>query len=107
MVGEGYDVKCAGFLVAKELDAFGKVLDAPGNALSSACLVTLSASPVADTAYDDNSQARACHPRWRQGVGQDPAHQEPPPQGRQDDHRWRHGLHLPQGEHAFVLMMPA
>mmetsp|Transcript_24861 Transcript_24861/g.61047 ORF Transcript_24861/g.61047 Transcript_24861/m.61047 type:complete len:419 (+) Transcript_24861:57-1313(+) len=29
MVGEGYDVKCAGFLVAKELDNFGKVLETP------------------------------------------------------------------------------
>eukprot|EP00287_Rhodomonas_sp_CCMP768_P014683 CAMPEP_0196758012 /NCGR_PEP_ID=MMETSP1091-20130531/103956_1 /TAXON_ID=302021 /ORGANISM="Rhodomonas sp., Strain CCMP768" /LENGTH=418 /DNA_ID=CAMNT_0042106809 /DNA_START=47 /DNA_END=1303 /DNA_ORIENTATION=- len=29
MVGEGFDVKCAGFLVAKELDAFGKVLESP------------------------------------------------------------------------------
>jgi len=29
MVGEGYDVKCAGFLVAKELDNFGKVDSAP------------------------------------------------------------------------------
>jgi phosphoglycerate kinase len=29
MVGEGYDIKCAGFLVAKELDAFGKVLESP------------------------------------------------------------------------------
>jgi len=29
MVGEGYDIKCAGFLVAKELDNFGKVLTAP------------------------------------------------------------------------------
>jgi len=29
MVGEGYDVKCAGFLVAKELDNFGKVLTNP------------------------------------------------------------------------------
>jgi len=29
MVGEGYPVKCSGFLVAKELDAFSKVLDAP------------------------------------------------------------------------------
>merc|ERR1712232_750329 len=29
MMGEGYDVKCAGFLVAKELDAFAKVLDEP------------------------------------------------------------------------------
>jgi len=29
MMGEGYDVKCAGFLVAKELDAFAKVLNEP------------------------------------------------------------------------------
>ena len=29
MVGEGYDIKCAGFLVAKELDNFGKVLTSP------------------------------------------------------------------------------
>jgi len=29
MMGEGYDIKCAGFLVAKELDNFGKVLESP------------------------------------------------------------------------------
>jgi len=29
MMGEGFDVKCAGFLVAKELDAFSKVLNTP------------------------------------------------------------------------------
>jgi phosphoglycerate kinase len=29
MVGEGYDIKASGFLVAKELEAFGKVLDSP------------------------------------------------------------------------------
>ena len=29
MVGEGFDVKASGFLVAKELEAFGKVLDSP------------------------------------------------------------------------------
>merc|ERR1712232_281364 len=29
MMGEGYDVKCAGFLVAKELDAFSKVMGEP------------------------------------------------------------------------------
>jgi len=29
MVGEGYATKCSGFLVAKELDAFAKVLDSP------------------------------------------------------------------------------
>ncbi|CAJ1446946.1 unnamed protein product, partial [Effrenium voratum] len=29
MVGEGYPVKCSGFLVAKELEAFAKVLDSP------------------------------------------------------------------------------
>merc|ERR1719181_1176084 len=29
MLGEGYPVRCAGFLMAKELDAFEKVLDSP------------------------------------------------------------------------------
>merc|ERR1712118_537142 len=29
MVGEGFDVKCAGALMSKELDAFAKVLDTP------------------------------------------------------------------------------
>lgn len=29
MMGDGYDVKCMGFLCAKELDAFAKVLDTP------------------------------------------------------------------------------
>merc|ERR1719464_2460632 len=29
MVGEGYSIKCSGFLVAKELEAFAKVLDNP------------------------------------------------------------------------------
>merc|ERR1711948_74942 len=28
-MGEGFDSKCAGFLMAKELDAFAKVLDNP------------------------------------------------------------------------------
>merc|ERR1712157_687080 len=29
MMGDGFDVKCCGFLVKKELDAFAKVLDSP------------------------------------------------------------------------------
>ncbi|CAJ1446500.1 unnamed protein product [Effrenium voratum] len=29
MVGEGFDIKCSGFLLAKELDYFAKVVDAP------------------------------------------------------------------------------
>merc|ERR1711934_857023 len=29
MLGEGYETKCAGFLMGKELDAFSKVLDTP------------------------------------------------------------------------------
>jgi phosphoglycerate kinase len=29
MMGDGFDIKCSGFLVAKELEAFGKVLDTP------------------------------------------------------------------------------
>ena len=32
MMGDGFPVECSGFLVAKELDAFAKVLDkAAGN----------------------------------------------------------------------------
>jgi len=34
MVGEGYAVKCAGFLVAKELNAFAQVLDSPARPLT-------------------------------------------------------------------------
>jgi len=44
MVGEGYPVKCAGFLVAKELDAFAKVLDNPGRPL----LAILGGAKVSD-----------------------------------------------------------
>merc|ERR1719331_3561100 len=33
MMGEGYSIKCSGFLVAKELSAFQKVLDQPGRPL--------------------------------------------------------------------------
>eukprot|EP00443_Scrippsiella_acuminata_P014150 CAMPEP_0115286302 /NCGR_PEP_ID=MMETSP0270-20121206/61874_1 /TAXON_ID=71861 /ORGANISM="Scrippsiella trochoidea, Strain CCMP3099" /LENGTH=863 /DNA_ID=CAMNT_0002703347 /DNA_START=68 /DNA_END=2659 /DNA_ORIENTATION=+ len=33
MMGEGYPVKCSGFLVAKELEAFAKVLDSPARPL--------------------------------------------------------------------------
>merc|ERR1719262_1694132 len=29
MMGDGFSTKCSGFLVAKELEAFSKVLDAP------------------------------------------------------------------------------
>merc|ERR1711874_805127 len=29
MMGDSFDVKCCGFLVKKELDAFAKVLDSP------------------------------------------------------------------------------
>merc|ERR1712127_807090 len=34
MMGEGYAVKCSGFLVAKELEAFAKVLDSPARPLT-------------------------------------------------------------------------
>jgi len=33
MVGEGYEVKCCGFLMTKELEAFAKVLDEPARPL--------------------------------------------------------------------------
>uniref|UniRef100_A0A7S0L3E3 Phosphoglycerate kinase n=2 Tax=Coccolithus braarudii TaxID=221442 RepID=A0A7S0L3E3_9EUKA len=44
MVGEGFEVKAAGFLVAKELAAFGKVLDCP----SKPVLAILGGAKVSD-----------------------------------------------------------
>jgi len=44
MVGEGFDVKCAGALMSKELDAFAKVLDAPAKPL----LAILGGAKVSD-----------------------------------------------------------
>jgi phosphoglycerate kinase len=44
MVGEGYDVKCSGFLMSKELDAFAKVLDTP----SKPVLAILGGAKVSD-----------------------------------------------------------
>ena len=37
------------------------------------------------------------HSRWGQGSGQDPADREHAGQGRRDDYRWWHGLHLQEG----------
>jgi enolase len=44
MMGDGYAVKCSGFLVAKELDAFAKVLDNPSRPL----LAILGGAKVSD-----------------------------------------------------------
>jgi enolase len=44
MMGDGFSVKCSGFLVAKELDAFGKVLDNPSRPL----LAILGGAKVSD-----------------------------------------------------------
>jgi len=44
MMGEGYPVRCAGFLMAKELDAFEKVLDTP----SKPVLAILGGAKVSD-----------------------------------------------------------
>jgi len=44
MVGDGYAVKCSGFLVAKELSAFAKVLDSPARPL----LAILGGAKVSD-----------------------------------------------------------
>merc|ERR1719383_170770 len=43
-MGDGYPVKCSGFLVAKELEAFGKVLDTP----SKPVLAILGGAKVSD-----------------------------------------------------------
>merc|ERR1719386_51369 len=44
MMGDGFAVKCSGFLVAKELEAFGKVLETPGRPL----LAILGGAKVSD-----------------------------------------------------------
>jgi phosphoglycerate kinase len=44
MVGEGFDIKCSGGLMSKELDAFAKVLDAPAKPL----LAILGGAKVSD-----------------------------------------------------------
>jgi phosphoglycerate kinase len=44
MMGDGFPIKCSGFLVAKELDAFAKVLDAPAKPL----LAILGGAKVSD-----------------------------------------------------------
>merc|ERR1711959_73645 len=44
MMGDGYKIKCSGFLVAKELEAFGKVLDSPSRPL----LAILGGAKVSD-----------------------------------------------------------
>jgi enolase len=44
MMGDGFSVKCSGFLVAKELEAFGKVIDVPARPL----LAILGGAKVSD-----------------------------------------------------------
>merc|ERR1712232_596669 len=44
MMGDGYKIKCSGFLMTKELDAFGKVLDNPARPL----LAILGGAKVSD-----------------------------------------------------------
>ena len=49
MVGEGYEVKCSGGLMSKELDAFGKVLETPAKPV----LAILGGAKVSDLASAD------------------------------------------------------
>ena len=65
----------AGFLLQKELDYLGGAVDEPKRPFCG-------------------------HRRRLQGVLQDRRHRVPPGQVRQDRHRRRHGLHLPQGASA-------
>merc|ERR1711920_214904 len=44
LMGDGYKIKCSGFLVAKELSAFAKVLDSPARPL----LAILGGAKVSD-----------------------------------------------------------
>jgi phosphoglycerate kinase len=44
MMGDGYSIKCSGFLVAKELDAFAKIIDSPSRPL----LAILGGAKVSD-----------------------------------------------------------
>lgn len=100
MLGEGIDIRASGKLVAKELEAFGKVsAERPRHGIPGPWwphAANAASAPLADPGFAH--QARPRHPRRRQGLGQDPAHPEHARQGRQDDRRRRHGVHFPQGE---------
>ena len=63
----------AGFLMEKELDALGGILESPG-------------------------APRGRHHRRRQGIQQDQGAPEPAGEGGRAAHRRRHGQHLPEGQ---------
>ena len=69
MVGDGFSVKASGFLVAKELAAFSKVLDTPVKPV----LAILGGAKVCNRCNSCNGQASARHPRRRHG-GRQPSH---------------------------------
>ena len=58
MMGDGFPVECSGFLVAKQLDAFAKVLDKaakPVLAISGGAKVSDKIQLIKNTLYEDDS----------------------------------------------------
>ena len=98
MLGEGFEVRAAGFLVARELEAFRQVLDAPAKPR----LAILGGAKVSDKillikSLLDKVIIIIVVVIVIITIIKDPAHQESARQGGPDDHRRRDGVHLPQG----------
>ena len=98
MLGEGFEVRAAGFLVARELEAFRQVLDAPAKPR----LAILGGAKVSDKillikSLLDKVIIIIVVVIVIITIIKDPAHQESARQGGPDDHRRRDGVHFPQG----------
>ena len=85
-MGDGFDHRAAGFLLKKELTYFSKVC------IRFPKVITLSLSGPRQP-----QASLPCYSRGCQGGRQDPADREHAGQGRRDDYRWWHGLHLQEG----------